>query len=129
MRSLINAISFFLFIGLFISIGCSGSKAPTAPGDPLRCNEGFDKDSWPLWQSGSVTTKYQEVDLSVLVYGPDPPSGETVDYPVETEYVFLDRYWTIAVTIEQNYGGDPSINYAWLDDVSNPDGGPPIARG
>jgi len=76
-----------------------------------------------------ITQKYQDIDLSVLVYGPDPPIGQNIDYPVQITYDYEDRFWTIAATVEQNLGGNPSINFAWLDDIENPSGGPPIAGG
>ncbi len=114
-----------MLLGLLITIGCSGQKAPTIPGDPSRTAEDF-KNSWILWQ-GLGGAKYQEVDLAVLVYGPNPPFGKYVDYPVETEGLLVDKHWTIATSVEKIADGAQSIKYAWLDDVSNPVGGPAMA--
>jgi len=84
-------------------------------------------ESCYLWRPWMPIIRYQEVDLSVLTWGEEPGPGETIGYPVQTVYDNENRHWTAAVTVEKYYGAYSMINFAWLDDVDNPDGGPPIA--
>ena len=106
-------------VGLLMTIGCSGDKAPTVPGDPARTGAYFNP-SWTLFSTG-----YDEIDLAPLVWGQKTGSilGPTGD-PV----VIDGKRWCIAVTVEHLVNED-RIKYAWLDDIGSADDGPPVITG
>jgi hypothetical protein len=108
MRIRLHTIIVLTFIAL--CIGCSGESDPLSP--EFRAGALFESP-WAIWESGVASIQCKNVDLSSLVYaGPD--ADGTVDYPALIDSL----HWTIAVTIETDYGepGYTQIEYAWLDD-------------